>query len=276
MPYIGDCEFGKLILKQIWGEFEVKLQNDSFNLDDFNDELRPNLMYLLCGENRKEFRDRILNANVRFSMGEQRYIVSFDHDGDSYRLDFVGNADNWKLLFIECITIPIAKIEMLPFDDFPPLKEIDENWIREERRISTMINWYNFIKNTSGIEKALEHFRIGAGEVLAAKAWVPYFSDKKAFIVYISWYESRVIGEKVTIEKFSDDECIVKYTDPIWFKMYNVATHLRLQIPFDEYKQLYEYIWHDRAKCSGWKIEINHENNITILKFYDCGYPIKK
>jgi len=258
-----------MIIEQIWNEFKIKLHDDNFISDDFNDEVCQSLMSLLSGEDRKPFRERILNANVRFCIGEQKYIVFFNHDDDLYRLDFVGNAGDWKLLFIECITIPIEKIESLPFDNFLPLKEIDENWIREERRISTMIHWYNFTKNVFGIEKALEHFRIGAGEFLAARAWVPYFSDKKAFIVYISWYESRVNGEKVSIEKFSDDECIIKYNEPIWFRMYNVATHLKFQIPFEEYKNLYEFIWQDRAKCSGWKIEINYENNSTILKFHN-------
>ena len=258
-----------MVIEQIWEEFKIKLQNDSFSSDDFNEELCDIYTSFLSGENRKFRRDEFYNAAAQFREGEQKHIVFLACSDGTYRLDFIENAGKWQLLFIEGITIPVEKIDYLPFNDFTPLKEYDENWIREERRISLMINWYNFIKNTSGIDEALEHFRYGSGEFLAAKSWVPFFSDKKAFIVYISWWDNRIYGENVSIEKFSDDECLIKYVEPIWFKMYNVAGHLKLQIPFDEYKQLYEYIWQDRVKCSGWNISFTYENNDIILRFYN-------
>jgi len=259
-----------MFIEQIWSELKIKLQNDSFTPEDFNEETRQFLISFLSGENRKFRRDELYNAKVQFREGEQKHIAFLDCTDGLYRLDFVENAGKWQLLFIECITIPIEKIESLPFNNFPPLNDNDENWIREERRISLIIHWYNYIKNTSGIDEALKHFRYGAGEVLAAKAWIPYFSDKKSFIVYIAWWDNRICGEKVSIEKFSDDECIIKYIEPIWFKMYNVTGHLKFQIPFDEYKNLYEYIWQDRAKCSSWNIEFIYETNNIILRFYNC------
>ena len=255
--------------ERIWNEFKIKLKNDSLVPDDFGEELREIEFSVLSGEKAKSLREALLNAeNVRFYKSEQekKHIVFVDV-GAGFRIDFIINENKWQILFIEGITIPIDKIDCLPYNDFPPIKDHAENWIREEARITGLVRNYNFIKDNFGIAKALEYCHDGAGKFIAAKSWIPFFSDKKAFIVFISWWDNRIYGENVSIEKFSDDECIIKYIEPIWFRMYDVCGHLKFQIPFDEYKRLFEHIWQDRAKCSGWDISFIYENNSLILKF---------
>lgn len=56
--------------QQIWNEFIEKLQLDSLSEDDFIGENKSFLMYFLIGDNRKFRRDKIINANVCFDIGE--------------------------------------------------------------------------------------------------------------------------------------------------------------------------------------------------------------
>ena len=73
-----------------------------------------------------------------------------------------------------------------------------------EKRITQLIYFYNQLKKFIAKKEAIKSILDGAGEVLAAKTWVPYYSTDKAFIAYISWYENRINGENVKIESFTD------------------------------------------------------------------------
>ena len=45
----------------------------------------------------------------------------------------------------------------------------------------------------------------GAGELINARSWVPFYNDSKSFILYSGWIENRINGENITIECFTDE-----------------------------------------------------------------------
>jgi hypothetical protein len=253
--------------QQIWKEFIKKLQSDSLTEDDFTSDNKSFLMYYLIGDNREFRRDKIIDANVCFEMGETKHIVTANCDDGLYRFDFISNGSGWELCFIECITIPIKSIDKVPFNNFPVMTE-HEIWVRAEKTISRIVYLYNKLKECFDREKALEWFLDGAGEFIAAKSWIPFFEDKKAFIAYMAWCESRINGEITSIESFNNSKCIIRLKDHLWFKVYNCASHLKSLISEKEFKELFEYIWIDRGKQSGWSVDFEYIGMDTVIIFY--------
>lgn len=253
--------------QQIWGEFIEKLKYDCLAEDDFTSENRDFLMFFLTGDNRKFRRDKIINASICCDIGETKHIVTACCDDGQYRFDFLFSDGKWKLCFIECITIPIKVIDEIPFNNFPVMTE-HEIWVRTEKNISRIVYLYNKLKECFGKDQALEWFLDGAGEYLAAKSWIPYFDEKKAFVVYVAWCESRLNGETISIELFEDRNCIIRIKDHLWFKVYNSASHLKPFISDSEYREIFEYIWIDRGKQSGWNIELEYIGTDTLISFF--------
>jgi hypothetical protein len=118
-----------------------------------------------------------------------------------------------------------------------------------------------------GVDEALSWFKDGAGEFLCAKSWVPYYKDPKAFIAFSAWIENRINKENISINEFPDSKCQLRFIGHLWFKVYNIASHIKTQISFDEYKMLFEYIWQDRATNAGWDISFQYIGEDTILSF---------
>lgn len=253
--------------QQIWTEFIEKLHLDSLYEDDFTGDTKSFLISFLTGDSRKFRRDMIITANAYFDIGETKYIVIAECDDSEYRFDFIVDEGKWRLCFIECITIPIKNVNTLPFTDFPAVPE-HETWIRAEKNISRTVYLYNRLKESFGSEKAIEWFLDGAGEFLAAKSWIPYFDDKRAFVAYIAWCENRLNGEIASIESFDNSKCVIRLKDHLWFKVYNSASHLKLMITESEYRNLFEHIWIDRAKQSGWNVRFEYTGSDTIIIFY--------
>ena len=157
-------------------------------------------------------------------------------------------------------------INPMPYATFEPLPD-QEAWIRSERSISMVVSFYVRLKALYGSEKALAWFRDGAGEYLCAKAWVPYYEGSKAFIAYCAWIESRINGENVSIDEFSSSRCVLRFTNHLWMSVYHQASHIKTQISFEEYKDLFEYIWQDRANNAGWSLSFVYSDEDTVLVF---------
>ena len=45
-----------------------------------------------------------------------------------------------------------------------------------------------------------------------------------------------------------------------FFYLYKRAGHLKQQIPFEDYRQIFETIWQDRAANAGWHLDITYED----------------
>ena len=92
------------------------------------------------------------------------------------------------------------------------------------------------------------------GYLLGAKTWVPFVDPKKAFILYLCWEQAQLRGNKVILEKLDDKEAFVKIR-PIYIDLYLRSSHLKQQISWEDYMQIFFTIWEERAKKAGWHLD---------------------
>lgn len=254
-------------IKILMNEFREKLASDTFTENDFAPDMRKFLKSFLTGKSRQHTREKFYNAVGKIFVCEEKYCVVLKCPDDDYRFDFKINTDGkWQICFIECITLPVHDITEIPYSDFKPYEK--ESWIRAEHNISNIVYQYTKIKSQSDISHALEWFRDGAGNVLAAESWVPFYNKHKAIIAYNAWYENRINGEQVAIDEFDDDICVIRFTCHLWRRVYDSVTHIKTMITHDEYMGLFESIWRDRAGNAGLQAEFLYgDNYTTIIKF---------
>jgi len=245
---------------EIWSTFAAKLQADSLSADDFADGMRAFLQPWLCGAAAKRRRENFLTAPARFIDGERVHSVILTCPDDEYRLDF---DEKCRLCFVECITLPLTDINF-PLTEFQPLPE-KEAWIRAEQSITKTVYLYAKLRDQFGAETARVWFLDGAGDALCAKSWVPFYAPHKAWALYRAWIENRISGENVSVDEFGDDRCVLRLIKHLWFAVYDAAGHLKPQIAPDEYRVLFEHIWHDRAAAAGWDVEFAYDRGDTSL-----------
>jgi hypothetical protein len=167
---------------------------------------------------------------------------------------------------MESITVRLDKISSLPASTFPDLPEEKKGWMREEIRVSNQVNLFNLLSKEKGREFAFNWFKDGPGYLLTAKAWVPFYPVRKALILYLCWEQANLNGNKVTLEQLDDNQAKV-LMNPIYFKLYKQAGHLYQQISSEDYRRIFETIWHDRATSAGWELTIEYKGEETILNF---------
>jgi len=250
----------------IWNEFLGKLQADSFTENDFADDMKPFLSSFLTGTAAQFRRDKFINSPADIIDGEHKKIVILACPDGEYRFDFIINAGKWQLCFIECVTLPLANITDFPYNSFIPLAE-KEAWIYAERNISKTVHFFCKLKDIFGFDEALMWFNDGAGEFLCAKSWVPFYKESKAFILFCGWIETRINGENVSVDVFTDDKCALRFINHLWFRVYHAVSHIKIQLTLEEYKKLFEHIWTDRAMHAGWNVDFEYDGNDTILLF---------
>jgi hypothetical protein len=168
---------------------------------------------------------------------------------------FTKEGDRWYYGHMEGIFIRLDKTPPPPTSDFPDVPEETKAWQREEVYWSEVVQNYLTIAKKNGKPFALDLLKSGAGYFVGAKSWVPFLAPSKAFILYLCWNESRLRENLVVLEKLTDTEAVVSLQTHFFF-LYKRATHLRQWLPFDEYKEIFETIWKDRAQASGWNLEI--------------------
>jgi hypothetical protein len=251
----------------IWREFIEKLSLDSLKDSDFSDEMRPFFVSFLCGEAAYDRRKKFINSSAKMIDGEFRKSIILSCPDDEYRFDFEIIKDKWKLCFIEGITLPLSNISCFPYDSFIQLPE-KESWIKAERNISKIVYLFCKLRKLFNTDEALLWFNDGAGEFLCSRAWVPFYNDSKSFVLYSGWIENRINGEDVSIEIFSDEKCVMRFRNHLWFKVYHGSSHIKNQLSFDNYRKLFESIWQDRAINSGWHIVFDYNDDDTILTFH--------
>ena len=250
----------------IWREFCRKMQQDQLCQEDFTEEMGSFLEALLCGEASEGRRQKFLAVPYEEYQNPESVSILLHCVDDEYRFDFVWEKVQWKLAFIECITLPISDVNELPYINFRELpdKEID---IRNEKELSQKVFLYNKLKELVGKEEAVKMFLDGTGEYLCARSWVPFYSGRLSYIAYAAWMEKRIHGERVKIESFTEQECCLRFCQHSWRKLYAMTGHLREIINYEEFLGLFEAIWQDRAKAAGWKLHIAYEKEDTILYF---------
>jgi hypothetical protein len=183
-----------------------------------------------------------------------------------YSFSFLVENGAWYFRHLESITIRLDQVDKFPASTFPDIPENKKTWIRQELYWSQMVNLFNYLLKDKGKEEALRFYRDGAGYFLAAKVWVPLVSPERAFILYLCWEQANLQGNPVRLESLTDREAVVRI-DPIFWRLYEQSTHLRLQISREDYGRIFETIWHDRAANVGWRLEIRRSGTECLLHF---------
>lgn len=176
----------------------------------------------------------------------------------TYCFSFILEGDKWYFQHLEGIFIRLDKIGAIPTVEFPDLPEQQKAWIRQEGYWSKMVWLFNTTAKNSGTQAAFNLFPDGMGYFLAAKAWVPFVPPSRAFILYLCWEQSKLIGNRVTLENLEEKEALVRI-ESIYFALYKRTAHLRTQIGFEDYKKIFETIWLDRSLRAGWKLNIKYD-----------------
>ena len=172
---------------------------------------------------------------------------------------FIKEGSRWYYGHMEGIFIRLDKTPQPPTSDFPDIDAETKAWQREEIYWSEVIKNYLSIAGKNGKPFALDLLKSGAGYFVGAKSWVPFLPPQRAFILYLCWEQSRLRENLVVLEKLTDEEAVVSLQTHFFF-LYKRATHLRQWIPFDEYKQIFETIWQDRAQAAGWNLEFEYKD----------------
>jgi len=227
---------------------------------------RMKTIIFLIGEATQARRIKYASSLSQYFDSENKAVVLLKCPDGDYRFDFINDGGTYKLAFMECITLPVFNLNKLPYIDFIPLPE-KENEIRYEKAVSKTVWYYCKFKELLGRDEAVKIFLDGNGEFIGARSWVPFYSDRMVFVAYAAWIESRINGENISLDEFSESKSIIRFIGHLWRKMYDMTGHLKLQIEYEEYIELFEAIWNDRAKSSGWQIEFLYDGEDTVLIF---------
>jgi hypothetical protein len=49
------------------------------------------------------------------------------------------------------------------------------------------------------------------------------------------------------------------FESPFNFLFYKASSHLKDQISYEDYRQIFESLWQDRAEQAGWKLKIEYQ-----------------
>lgn len=208
-------------------------------------------------------------APDRYRVGQQLHFVTrltFQGQAATYCFSFVTSASGWKFQHLEAITLRLDQLGPFPVRRFPDLPEAEKAWMREELDVTRDVHWLRALAKEKGWDTALGWFADGAGYALAARAWVPYVTPERAFILYLCWEQARLHGAEVTLVTLEQTAAVVRLR-PIYFLLYSRSAHLRNQISLADFRRLFEYRWQDRAKNAGWSLSIAYEGDDCILRF---------
>lgn len=250
----------------IWREFIRLISENRLKAEKIKNEINMTEPLLAFAKNRgRELRS---GAEARisdiFSVNDKiHYLVNIN--GVDYCFSMLIDNGDWYFHHVECIYMRLDSVTA-PTSEFPDIPELQKNWIRQETDISRNVRLYNHLKEEKDREFALSWFHDGAGYFMAACAWIPFLSPEKAFILYVCWEQANLIGNQTSLELMEDDHAVIK-TAPMYIEIYRSAGHLRRQIEYSEYMDIFESVWHDRAIRAGWKLDICYPDDQCVFDF---------
>ena len=205
----------------------------------------------------------------QYGVGEQLHFLArltFHGHAATYCFSFVTTTNTWRFQHLEAITLRLDKLDAPPTSRFPDLPEVEKMWMREEFDVTRDVQWLKALTREKGWDAALPWFADGAGYALASRAWVPFVSPDRAFILYLCWEQARLHGTEVTLVTLKAAEAVVRLR-PIYFQLYSRSAHLGQQMSLPDFRRLFEYRWQDRAKNAGWSLSITYEGEDCVLRF---------
>ena len=257
---------------EIWKEFVESLKKGELTHDrirPYDESLSVAIMqFLTVIEEKVSWEELDATPEVHRVCNQVHYLIPLTFDGDRTTLCFtlLMEGNKWYFQHLESIFIRLDRISSLPTSAFPNLPEEKKAWIREEIYVSRQVQLFNFLSEEKGRDFAFDWFRDGAGYFLAAKAWVPFIPPSRAFILYACWEQANLRGNSVTLEKLYDNEAVVR-VKPKYFEIYARAGHLKPRISLEDYRQIFETTWQDRANNAGWNLQITYDQGECLFHF---------
>ncbi|MFH0991777.1 MAG: hypothetical protein V1799_17350 [bacterium] len=258
---------------RIWHEFITALRSGTMSIDrihpynQLGDFFKPTLLgYLDSVRTLATASDWAAIPKVIQFDNRTQYIIPWTTGNQkvSYCFSFITENTQWYFQHLEAVFLRLDTLPPPPVSDFPDIADQQKNWMREEIYWSFIVtNFYLPIVKEKGKEYALNLLKDGGGYYLAAKAWVPFTSSQKAFILYLCWEQAKLRGNDVTLAKLEDDEAIVMMNSQ-FLSLYFTVLHLKPIISLEEYRGIFETIWRDRATKAGWSIDILYADNYKV------------
>ena len=252
--------------QKVWTEFRDKLRRSALAEEDCIRHSKVDYVAFFRDEHMRDLKDFIIRQeDPKYERGEEKLVFTLkSSEKDEIRLDFVVEGDRWYFYLIDGLTIPIKEIPPLPFSDIPPYPQFEPR-MRMEAVVTEKVYLYLRLKAEKGREEALTWFRNGEGYKLNIEAWMPYFTLRKSFVLFTAWVENRYWGQQVVIEELSDEHSVLVFKDHLLLVLYDVVGHLRPRISMEEYKELFEDQWRDRAHVVGWDIQFLYDHYDTTV-----------
>lgn len=257
---------------KIWKEFLTTLRNDQMTLEKirpFNDAWKETILGWLKQIKEYASPEELEAEPETFRVDNKVHFIiplTFGESTHDYCFSFLVEGSDWYFHGLEGIFIRLDKISSLPTTEFPDISEDWKATHREETKIAKQIRLFNFLSEEKGKDFALDWFKDGNAYFLAAQVRVPFFTPSKAFILYLCWEQSNLIGNAVKLVKLEEKEAIVEIQSK-YFYLYKASVHQKEQISFDDYQKIFESIWNDRAEKAGWKLEISYEGETCHFHF---------
>lgn len=182
----------------------------------------------------------------------------------TYCFSLLSDRGRWYFQHLETIFIRLDTVSNFPSSAFPDVSEQMKTWAREEIYWSFIVlNVYLPVTADRGKETALNMLKDGGGYFLGARTWVPFVPPEKAFVLYLCWEQANLRGNQVTLLKLQDKEATIRLKTH-FFELYTTAAHLKPVISLDDYKQIFETIWQDRASNAGWHLNIRYSPDYDV------------
>lgn len=256
---------------EVWSQFVRTLEGGSYPPEDvrpYYENLRQPMVGFLDEMREKADWKQWREPRVLREDDELHFLLPLTFDGETatYCFSFLREGDRWHFEHLEAITLMIDSLGPFPVRSFPDLEDEQKDWIRGEIEISQEVRMFNTLAAERGIPAALDWFKDGAGYALAARAWIPYVSPSRAFILYMCWEQANLRGNQVVLQRLDADSAVVTIR-PRYFRLYEQAAHLKQQIQPQLYGQLYETRWHDRSAAAGWELALSCEAGDCTFRF---------
>jgi hypothetical protein len=258
---------------QVWREFINLIKNNKMTVDrirphkELGDKIKPTLLgYLDIMRTQAAPEDWAVEPEIVRIENRIHYIIPWTTNNQkvTYCLSFIMEDSKWYFRHMETIFVRLDKITKLPASTFPDVSEAQKAFVREEIYWSNLIiNFYLPISKEKGKEYALNMLKDGGGYFVGAKTWVPFSSPHKAFILYMCWEQANLRGNHVTLQHLDDKKAIVSM-ETHFFALYSITSNLKPSISFDDYKQIFETMWQDRALNAGWNLDIEYNKDYKV------------
>jgi len=248
---------------KIWKDFVNTLMNNKMTLERIRPRAasKETLMgWLNAIKEKASLKELAVEPKFYHVEDLVHFILPLTYEGDKvdYCFTFLMEGNNWYFHGLEAIFVRLDKIASLPTSKFPDIPENQKAVHREEIRTADLVQLFNYFVKEKGLDFALNFLKDGQGYYLAAKVRVPFLPPARAFILYLCWDQANLAGNNVTLEKLTDNEAVVRM-ETIYFMLYKATSHLKDQISFENYRQIFESIWQDRAEKAGWKLKIEYQ-----------------